>query len=251
MPGSKAEFQDVYRALIDARSPTIGPLLDVASHEDALLLLMALVSDLIYLRTSLGQSVCLDALQDKCSFRVNPFVPFSSHTELERMENTLSLGLDRWYLHFHDCVPPEIMAFYYYCRLYLTCRQVLSLASLAGYLETGPFPVSSHEFSASDDTARLAWLILDSAAARSQALSGDCLCPTWLPVVVFHAGLVLWAKHTFGGVQVRAQKGVGKMLLPFKMELEGMPWPCCEEMAATLERLMAAGAPEIAAQQRK
>jgi len=32
--------------------------------------------------------------------------------------------------------------------------------------------------------------------------------------------------------------GSTKVLLPFKIEIEGMPWPCCKEMAATLDRLM-------------
>lgn len=240
MPGSKAEFQDVYGALIDQRCNciTADALLEVTSDEDALLLLMAIVSDLIYLRTSLGQIVHTDRWPDQRARRGNPFAPLSSHTELERMENILSLALDRWYRQVHECVSAEIMAFYYYCRLYLTCPHVLNLPSLAGYPDARTPPISSYAFSVSEEAVRLAWLVLDSAAMRSQLVSGGCLCPIWLPIVVFHAGLVLWAKHTFSSVQIGEPKGVRKMLLQFKQELDGMPWPCCEEMAKTIGLLM-------------
>ena len=239
MPDSSLEFQLVYRALLDETTTHKALPKEVASPDDALLLLMAVVSDLIYLRGSLGQVVHKAASAKKQSARRNPFIPLSPHHELERIENVLSLALDKWHGRFSACLSPELAAFYHYCRMYIACDQLLNLSHSAGYNNTKSNLSSSNESSVSDKAVRHAWLVLDNAAARSQPLSEAGLCPMWLPINVFHAGLVVWAKQSLGRGRHEEEYGSAQMLLSFKLELDGMPWPCCREMSATLGRLMA------------
>lgn len=238
MPSSSLAFQDVYRALLDDKTPQNNLSGEVTSHEDALLLLMALLSDLLYLRQSLGQVVRLAASTHTEPPGYNPFTPFTPRNELDHIETLLSLALDNWHARFHVSVTPELMAFYHYTRMYLSFDQLLSLPHIVGYRGLRSGSLSSNELSISDKTVREAWLVLDHVAARAQSPLEGSLCPVWLPVVVFHAGLVVWAKHNLGRVQGGEEYGSARILLVFKMELAAMPWPCCEEMAATLQRLI-------------
>lgn len=242
MPGSALEFQEVYRDLLDTTVDGLLPLRPT-SQDDALVLLMAVLSDLLYLRRSIGQVVRMATFTNKPAPRENPNFPLSSHTELERMEYVLSHALDRWHLQFHTCAAPEIMAFYHYCRMYHACDRLLDLPSLAGHGEMNSQPPPNVDFLVPSETVRQAWLVLDSASMRSQQQSGDPLCPIWLPIIVFHAGLVVWAEHSFGREKRNGTYGGAKILLPFKIELDRMPWPCCRQMGATLGRL--AGKPSL------
>jgi hypothetical protein len=197
MPSSSLEFQDVYRTFLDDKTPQIFLAAALASQDDALLLLMAILSDLLYLRCSLGQVVRLATAKIRQTPRHNPFVPLSPHTELDRMESVLSLALDRWYETFHTRVPLEIMAFYHYCSMYLSCGQLLDFPQMAGYRPLKSEPNSKIDISVSGKAVRQAWLVLDNAAARPKPPSTDTLCPVWLPVMIFHAGLLVWASRFF------------------------------------------------------
>ena len=234
MPGSAAQFQDVYRTLLDDRTlhDQVAP--SDFSKEDALLLLVALLSDLLYLRRSLGQVVHLAASIGKQPTQYNPFGAFSPHMELNHMSTILSRAMDKWHRWFHASTSPEIMAFYYYIRMHLSFNQILTLPQAAGYRGGDPAPGSGNRPSIPDKTVGEAWRVLDNAAGWSQRASADSLCPAWLPIAVFHAALVVWAHYA------RVEYGSARMLLAFKMELDGMTWPCCVEMAATLGRLIAA-----------
>ncbi|KIV94442.1 hypothetical protein PV10_02209 [Exophiala mesophila] len=238
MPCSNLDFQYVYRDLLDTTVDGLLPLRPT-SQDDALVLLMAVVSDLLYLRRSIGQVVQMAASTNKPAPRENPHFPLSAHAELERMEFVLSHALDRWHLQFHTSAAPEIMAFYHYCRMYRSCDRLLDLPALAGHGEMNTPPATKVDLSVSGETIRQAWLVLDGASMRSHQHSRDPLCPIWLPIVVFHAGLVVWAEHGFGREQNSTAYRGAKILLPFKIELERMPWPCCREMVATLSRLAA------------
>lgn len=244
MPDSPLEFQVVYRALLDDRAVQNELPAEVTSPDDALLLLMAVISDILYLRGSLGQVVHRMASADKKPARRNPFIPLSPHSELDRMETLLSVALDKWHGRFHTSVPPELVAFYHYCRMYLACKYLLDLPKIAGYRQQRSDSTSSTELEITERAAHHAWLVLDSAAGRSRPPSGDSLLQVWLPIVVFHASLVVWAKHSLGRARHGEGFGSAKILLAFKVELEGMPWPCCSQMAATLDRLMAGSTPQ-------
>lgn len=242
MPTSMHEFQDIYDGLlhepVDDNSHLIIPT-EVASQDDAVLLLMAIISDAIYLRRSLERLLATGGE----SHQRNPFVPLTPHTELQRMQNLLLTGLDRWYSKFHSLTTPEVMSFYQYCRLYICCPDLPALSRLSGYLGSSTdWRRPSHlgpelGVKISDQAVQQAWQVLDSAASRTKMPARAC--PVWLPIVVFHAGLVIWAN--LASPSNNDRYGSKRALLAFEVELQEMPWPCCKEMAATLARLMANG----------
>lgn len=253
---SGSNFQETYHAFLedkDLRTGTrdIKTTFSSLSQDDAILILMAFLSDSLYIRRSIGQQVHVtDLTRNKKTGRNfhshNPFVPLAPHTETDRMQNIISSALDRWYATFNtntvpsSSSPPGMMAFYYYCRLYISCPQILFLPRMVGYksLHTPGNPsLDPSAFTISDQSVQHAWRILNDAAARSKS---DILCPLWLPIFVFHASLVVWAKQQqqLGGTQHQNGYGSSRILLAFKVELEGMPWPCCREMSETLEQLM-------------
>ena len=240
MPCSPYEFQDIYRTLLDQNDNTRVLPADLTAPEDGFLLLMAMLSDLQILRRSLHQLLELGGNQRTKGHAHNPFVPLSPHTELDRMQSILRSALDRWHDKFRPHVPPEMMSFYHYCKLYATCDQLQMLPYLAGnQTVTSRAAITQTKVVISDQSIRHAWLVLDTAAARSKPPASDHLCPVWLPIIVFHASLVVWAKQRLDSTEHSSGYGSRRMLVAFKIEIEGMPWPCCQEMAATLERLMA------------
>jgi hypothetical protein len=239
MPNSR-ELQDVYRHLLDDRVPRERHILAAASQEDMLLLLMALAADLLYARRSLGQvnrPVAPETRKGPCD---NSLRPFSPQMELRRIEDQLSLAVDKWYRSFKANVSPEILVLYHYVKIYLCFDQLLSLPQTAGYPGSTPSLPMSRNLSISEIAVREAWHVLDSAAAWSQKSHADQLCPIWLPITVFHAGLVVWVHFTTCNAKTPAAYSSPRVLLAFKVELDGMRWPCCVEMSATFARLITA-----------
>lgn len=241
MPSSSYEFQDLYHILIN-QGETSGSLpRDLTAPDDALLLLVAILSDMLFIRRSLKRIVDVDLYRDtRPPGRIsNPFVPLTPQTELDGMHSALGCALDRWHDRFQSCVPPEIMAFYHYCRLFLSCAELLDLPRIAGYkpLSTPSTAIQQHII-VPDQVIRMAWLILDNAAERVKSPASDTMCPVWLPIMVFHAGLVVWAHQRFSDHQGAGNIGSARVLVAFKVELESMPWSCCPGMAATLDELM-------------
>lgn len=238
MPSSGPEFQEIYNAFLEDRGTQSITFSSPLSQDDAVLVLMAMLSDLLYIRRSIGQHARhTDPANKTVRNFHNPFVPLSPHTEIYRMQNIISSTLDRWYSTFNTLSSPGMMALYYYCRLYLSFSQILVLPHIVGYRGIKSDMGLDSLTAISDHTVQHAWRILDDAAARPKS---DLLCPLWLPIIVFHASLVVWAKQQFGTTQHPNGYGSNRILLPFKVELEGMPWPCCKEMTETLERLIAA-----------
>ena len=246
LPSSQNTFQRVYQALLQHEDDSFKekdlPFLGSKSPEDAIVLLIAILSDSICLRRSLGQMAMMVTPFDGIRHTYNPYLPLTPQTELDRMQRSLFRALDRWQREFHKVVSPEVMALYHYCRLYLSCPKLSSLSQMAGYKPVSP-STSSPKIGASrlavevfEESISHSWLVLDSTAARSQ--SSDSLCPPWLPIIVFHAGLVVWANlHDAETSKCNAYSST-KVLLAFKAELNGMAWPCCPEMVSTLDTLM-------------
>ena len=248
MPSSTLPFQDVYRNLLEESkgdTQTLPTTIGSGSREQATLLLLAILSSLITIRRSLGSSANVIGAAQSSAYRHDPFAPLSAHTELERMQGQLSIALDRWHKRFGASAGPEIMALYRYCGLYLSCATIQDLPRLARY-QTGPDHLAGQSDTLSapedmsnipDDSVNRAWALLDVAAACTK--SEQHLCPVWMPVVVFHAALVVWAKTCIRTGDTGNANGSVRSLLAFKVELEAMPWPCCTPMAATLQTLMA------------
>ena len=237
MPSSPYEFQDIYRTFLESKDNFSLPS-DLVSPNDAFVLLMAILSDCLCLQQSLGQMISYGHGMARSNMR-NPFSPLSPTTELARMRNALSTALGRWYFVFGAGMKPEISALFHYCKLYLSCFQLLDLPRLVGYKLVSPRSSVVAGPPINNESVSQAWLILDHAAARRRAPSStQYLCPAWLPVVVFHASLVLWVRQKYGQGDEHHGYGSSKILIPFRMELEQMTWPCCKEMVATLDKLM-------------
>lgn len=244
MPSSTIDFRVVYRLLLDDRILYKDHIPQQEfSQEDSLLLIMALLSDLLYLRCSLRK---VATTPSKTSFPApspltqeasNPFTPFTPQVELDHMETTISLALEKWQRWFQGRTSSEFLALYHYIRMYLSFDQLLQLPKAAGYRRMAPVSLDNN-FSVSDQAVREAWKVLDCAAAVSQSLAADRLYPFWLPVIVFHAGLVIWARQSRANATGPPEYVSTRVLLAFKVELDAMPWPCCTEMSATLARLV-------------
>lgn len=238
MPCSSYNFQDIYRSLFDETHTKASLPDDMMSPDDAFLILLAIISDILCIHRSLYRILSLSESQQNTSVHLpNPFVPLTPAAELTRMTKALSLALNVWSDRFHGLMVPEIMAFYHYCRLHLACPQILELPFLAGY--TDPAPNFDHQpIVITDEAVRNAWLVLDHSADALSTRTPDTLCPVWLPVVVFHAALVVWAQQSLSELGQNGISGSVRVLLAFKFELERMSWPCSKSMAATLERLI-------------
>ncbi len=242
MPSSPYQFQDVYRTLMDVNDIQLPLPADLSAVDDALLLLIAMLSDLLIVRRSLSTLVNLlrGAPTPHQRLAGNPFVPLTPQAELGRLQNLLRSALDKWSQQFEPFMTPEVMAFSHYCKLHLSCPEILQLPRLSGY-ETlsDKMTTVQYDIDVSEDALCMAWLVLDRAAERN---ASESLCPIWLPICVFHAALVVWAHQSFNEAQKCGERRSKRMLLAFKVELEKMPWPCCAEMGTTLERLMASSA---------
>jgi hypothetical protein len=220
MVESQHTLQDLRAALLlDSALPD-----DVQAGDDALLLLLVLITDAIYLQRSLGRwSTNPDP--------INPFAPLSPYTEHKRMLSTLNTALKRWFQSFSS-IETDIKAFYYYVRLYLAFSEVTSLAARLGY--PGAVHDDKSEAKVPDIAAKFAWQILDTAAVASST-NGVRLPYPWLPVIVFHAGLVI---STDVSNCTSAYAPSKRIVVPFVLELQQMKWPCCSTMATALETLM-------------
>ena len=197
---------------------------EVKGGEDALLLLLTLLTDAIYLQRSLSR---WSGDPDP----INPFVPLSPHTEHQRMLSILSIALDKWAQSFAS-INSDVMVLYHYCRLYLVLPEVTGLPGIVGYPET--IKTTLPDVKIPETVTKCAWQILDTAAASSSQRATPS--PLWLPVVVFHAALVIWTDIANCTSVYTPSK---RVLVPFILELQRMGWPCCAKMTSTLETLMA------------
>ncbi|CAM1509684.1 Fc.00g000190.m01.CDS01 [Cosmosporella sp. VM-42] len=245
MPSSTIPFQHVYRDLLQESSGSLPLLFAVdgtPTRDQAFLLLLAILSDLITVRRSLGGAENAVNPAELEIYKCNPFVPFSDHAELDTIQRQLSLALDRWHTKFEGSIGPDIVALHLYCKLYLCCPAMPNLhqavqsqgAAFSHLIASGAFLKTG----VSDQSVNCAWALLDTVATRPK--SEESLCPAWMPIVIFHAALVVWAKVNVDKGGTRGGYGSIRALLAFKVELEAMHWPCCTNMAAVLERLMAA-----------
>ena len=239
MPASSHMFDHLYSMLLSSTQPLPA---EAKSPGNALLLLVALVSDHLYVRRMIGMVSSrygvkhYDQTNDiLTSPNVNPFPSLSPTMESARITTSILRASEAWYEEFHSVCPKAYLALFYYLKLRLSFPELQSLPELAGYgsprrkesaNESGTLVVS-------DESLRLAWLILDHVDFRN--LGMESRLAIWTPVVLFHAALVVWQR-----VRITSSQSIGslKMLRPFIHELEQVPWPCSEEMMTTLRRLI-------------
>ncbi|KIV84103.1 hypothetical protein PV11_06076 [Exophiala sideris] len=246
MPSSNHQFRTLYNSL------THGYALphDVRTREDGLLILTMLLSDIIYVQRCHLSISALSTSHVEVNARTstdstplrNPFAPLSSQSEYSRLSADLLAALSRWEQHFHRHVGSDILAFYYFVKLQLICPELGNLPRLAGH---GTVPASNGRQTTSskhperidipDKAMDLAWLVLDHCDGSSQ--DPQRRLAVWLPVILFYSALVVWQKlHSQPFTDLKY--GSLKVLGMYKNEISKLPWPCCKEMADTLDRLM-------------
>ncbi|KAH8799729.1 hypothetical protein F5884DRAFT_115638 [Xylogone sp. PMI_703] len=247
MPSSNHQFRTVYNSL------THGYTLpkDVTTQEDAFLLLTALLSDITYMQrcrpslpflSTYNASGANDQSTHIQTPLRNPYAPLSSQSESSRMAADMLVALSRWKQHFQHRVGSDIYALYYFSRLQLICPNIWELPHLAGYgvvagSSNDDLKSSQHtkKIDISDKAMDLAWLVLDSCDKRPEPLEGSLAI--WLPIVLFLSALVVWQRLRSQPV-ADLKYGTLKVLSMFSAEITQLPWPCCIEMANTLNMLM-------------
>ena len=236
MPGTGLPLSDVYARLFLPASASLN--LHGSTDEDAFLLLVGLWSDIVHVQQLSFENLDTGTKRGQNLPRYcDPFAPLSPAVEEARLRDRLSAALSTWHADFAATVPDEMTALWYYCKMVLQSPQILELSSQAGYvLQGAPQHDETNKTSrmptVNDETSNLAMLVLDHASARNSDTGPRV--EIWLPVIVFHAGLAVWANSH--SKQLRNDRPV-RMLSSFIRVLDWLPWPCCEEMATTLKSL--------------
>jgi hypothetical protein len=247
MPSSNHQFRTIFNSL------THGYTLpqNVRSREDALLLLTALLEEIIYLQrcylsipfaSSYAPGVVKGLSRNKETTLRNPYAPLCSESEYSRLSDALLNALARWEQHFQQQLGSDILALYYFTRLQLICPEIWELPHLAKYgiaagVEDDSPNTFQHAkcFDVPDKAMDLAWLILDQYDQISK--SAERRLSIWLPIVLFLSALVIWQKLQCQPSS-NLKYGSLKVLSMFRNEIAQLPWPCCIQMAETLDRLM-------------
>ncbi|KAJ6030976.1 hypothetical protein N7540_001708 [Penicillium herquei] len=216
----------VYRGLLrnEFQHPDTNP-------EDPLLLLSAILSDTIVFQQVFIQTGKHGHQYLELHANLTPFTP---SREFMRIRNDLSTALDNWHDILGTRVPKDMKALYFFCRLVLVCPDVLRLPRIAGY---GPYHsgmTGPRDFEILDEALRYSWLILEQVDFKSSTQVDS----VWLPVVIFHAALVVGAKLKSVPPEATGEYGTLRSLALFTTELDNMIWPCCESMSAVIEKMM-------------
>ena len=247
MPSSNHQFRTIYNSLTHGYTLPC----DVRSREDALLLLTALLEEIVYLqRCYLSipfphsySAGAVERLPDNNEQRLrNPYAPLSSKSEFARLSDAFLAALSRWEQHFQQQIGSDIFALYYFTKLQLICPEIWELPHRVNYgAPAGVDDDSPNTFQhatpleISDKAMDLAWLVLDTCDQTSQ--SAEHRLSIWLPIVLFLSALVIWQKlHCQPSTNLKY--GSLKVLSMFRNEIARLPWPCCIQMAESLDRLM-------------
>ena len=235
---SELMFQSAYRALMNGETVQQREGSSGSGTEGALLLLIAILSDLIYLRGSLEGAMPVDRTIRHADSQTNPFISFSATSEANRMEQKLVLALSTWRSQYYEHMPPATRAFYHYCSVYRSCRRLSRLTTIAEAI-TEEQQVD-HAERVAQEAVHAAWSVLDNVSKWSQERPLESVCPVWFPITLYHAAVVVWAQHRFTSKeQGERVHSSARMLIPFKIELGLMHWPGCKQMVNTLDRLIA------------
>lgn len=248
MPKAEQNFGEIYIQLLVEEKP-LPPA--VVAHEDALLVLLALCSDIMATQRAYEESNILsfapnEGEQTETSARSiqrmpSHLLPFSPMGEYQRVISKLQRALGRWSERFHNSMSRSIRALFHCVSACSLWSPTISLPQILGYSPTiiGFAMVNNGRLSKiggpPDEAVRHAWLVLDNIDARDP--ESRYKCPIWLPIVTHMASLVVW--KSLQSTAPREGKIVSlRVLNMFKFELEQMFWPCTGKMAEHLDILM-------------
>ena len=228
MPASQHPFRKVYGSLVAGHS--LPP--DVHAHEDALLLVAALLGDIVRMQKNAFPT---SFIQIKAAGN-SPPAPLTVAHEIARAEAILAAALARWKKHFAHS-SGDVLALYHVAELLLHCPGVTKLSRLAGYPDQKRPSKYITGWHISGHAVDVAWQILGDS--ESCATGSATHLSVWHPIAVFLAALVVW-KHSDSNKRSRQGLGGVRALAMFINELERLRWPCCTSMVATLKNIAAA-----------
>ena len=214
----------VYRSLLDGFALPA----DMTVGEDALVLLVALLGDIIRAQKT---GTLSPAVHESLSNQ-NLYAPMTVRWEISRLEATLESVLARWRRHFTQ-LSHNVLALYHFARLHLTLPQTWKLARWTGYSERIFKASSTTGLSIPDEATDLAWEVLGESEGCTTG--SESFTSIWLPVVVFHSALAIGREFQHRG-HSKTSLSSARIMGGFKEELQRLDWPCCVAMIATILR---------------
>ncbi|KAK0314654.1 hypothetical protein LTR01_001478 [Friedmanniomyces endolithicus] len=237
MSNGRNDFKTAYAALFSRTGSNSAGLSDNA---DAVILILALLSELLFLQhsyriaSSQPASTGSNESNTMHSYPV-ALTPVSATREYSDHEYSILQALRRWRNLSAATASNETTALSTYLELRISYPFIDELPHSCGY---GPscdtvFSAGALAAKVDDRSVRLAWLILDHVDVQKR--ERQCTEAVWLPSILFHSALVVWKSQT--DVE-SGPPGSLKTLELFAKELDALPWPCCSAMARCLRNLM-------------
>jgi len=237
MSNPRNDFKTAYAALFSRTGSNSAGLSDNA---DAVILILALLSELLFLQhsyriaSSQPASTGSNESNTMHSYPV-ALTPVSATREYSDHEYSILQALRRWRNLSAATASNETTALSTYLELRISYPFIDELPHSCGY---GPscdtvFSAGALAAKVDDRSVRLAWLILDHVDVQKR--ERQCTEAVWLPSILFHSALVVWKSQT--DVE-SGPPGSLKTLELFAKELDALPWPCCSAMARCLRNLM-------------
>lgn len=239
--GEPSDFQDLYQSLLhDGLAGHSLPWL----NGNPLLLLVAILSDTICIQRALTSGLSRDHRAPRPTILSYPNTLFqnsppalSPESEYSRMSECINNFLDKWQERFASKEGRRYLTLYYFCRLCVECPHVSHLPGLVGYppnraASIPPYTMSLDAIEISDRAVDFAWAIVEHIGFSEE--DRGSVRPIWEPLIVFLAALVVWAKKQ-RSPRLDSGDYRRKELLVYKLELEQISWPCCKEMASSID----------------
>ncbi|KAK1059815.1 hypothetical protein LTR12_006863 [Friedmanniomyces endolithicus] len=237
MPNGPYNFKTAYAALFSRNgSNSAGS----SENADAVILILALLSELLFLQHShriASPKPASTGSNESNTMHSYPvaLMPASATREYSDHEHSILRALRRWRDLFAATASNETMALSTYLELRVSYSHIdeLSRACGHGLSRHTTFSAGVLATKVNERSVRLAWLILDYVDVQKR--ERQCTEAVWLPSVLFHSALVVWKSQT--DVE-SGPPGSLKTLELFAKELDALPWPCCGAMARYLRNLI-------------
>ncbi|KAK0786851.1 hypothetical protein LTR75_013069 [Friedmanniomyces endolithicus] len=237
MPNASYEFRTAYAALFSTNGSNSAGL---SENADALILILALLSELLFLQHSyrIASSPAAPSRSNEIkTFHSYPvaLMPASASREYSDRERSIQRALRQWRYLFAATASDETTALSTYTELRISYPHIDELPHTCGYAQPCHTVFSAGMLAAkvSERSVRLAWLILDYVDVQKR--EHQCTEAVLLPSILFHSALVVWKSQT--DVE-SGPPGSLKTLELFAKELDALPWPCCGAMARCLRNLI-------------
>ncbi|KAH7016416.1 uncharacterized protein B0I36DRAFT_45966 [Microdochium trichocladiopsis] len=199
---------------------------DLGHREDALALSIALLSNIIRTHKTCFGPLSVLIRPDPW----NPYRPLTWRSELASAVAVFNTALARWESHFLQHADHDVLALHYFTKLYLMVPSIAELPSLARSGSIRPIQLAE-QMTIPDEALEIAWDVFEHV--ESAITVKNHRMSIWLPEITFLSALTVWHSHSNKGH--RRYGGIRSLVMYQKLLLQ-LPWPCCTEMAAVLDK---------------